>query len=96
MEKFTAHSLALVYQAGIANVFSCDVLATTPGKRNAKRLLQHAFVACEWFARGAQAAGAIVAVYSCNKAGDIADLEWTRGMDDCPFRESAHPNPAWL
>jgi len=76
--------IALVYQAGIANVFD-----KTPG--SFRRLLQSDFRSCEFYVRGMKEAGCTVTVYSCNKAGDIAHVPWTLGLDDCPFRDKAHP-----
>lgn len=83
--------IALVYQTGIANVFLVRRYNTTAEGRNAVRLLQHAFSPCEYFARGMLEAGSSLKVYSCNKAGDIAEQQWTEGLDDCPFREQAMP-----
>ena len=85
----TLQLVALVYQGGIANIFAVDSLVQS--SRNARRVLQHAFSPCEWYARGAIAAGAIVHVYSCNFAGDISTLKWTDGLSDCPFRNDAKP-----
>jgi len=84
--------LALVYQAGIANVFEVErhsTYATRRGKTTRK--LQHAFKVCEWYARGARDAGAILRVYSCNVAGDCASVPWTQGTAATPFRDEAHP-----
>jgi len=87
----------LVYQAGIANVFSVKSFDLRKGEdRGEARLLQHAFRSCEDFARGLAAAGVTVRVASCNQAGDIALHDWTPGLDDCPFRDSAHPNTSWI
>ena len=73
----------LVYQGGIANVFE-----QVDGQRGA-RLLQHSFVACEWFCRGLRAAGVEVDVAWCNQAGDIADAKWNwTNFEDAPFSES--------
>lgn len=80
---------ALVYQAGIANVFELT-------EDTVSRILQHAFAACEWFCHGLIAAGETVEVYSCNRAGDIAAADWTRGLSDCPFRDAARPPSAAL
>lgn len=83
--------IALVYQAGIANVFEVNSFNAAPNERKAKRLLQHAFHPCEWFTRGMMEAGATVRVFSCNRAGDIAHVPWAEGLEDCPFRDSAKP-----
>lgn len=74
----------VVYQAGIANVF--DV---TEGKR--ARVLQSSFDACEWFAAGLIAAGTVVSVSACNRAGDIAALPWVTPLSDAPFNVTARP-----
>lgn len=85
--------IALVYQAGIANVFelTCKHDMDNPQARTgpAKRLLQHAFQPCIWYCRGAGYSGAMVRTYSCNMAGDIAAAPWTDGLEDCPFRDNA-------
>ena len=73
---------ALVYQAGIANVFEM------PSK---DRLIQADFRSCEYFCRGLIAAGVNVKIWSCNMVGDIKSQIWAVGLDDCPFREQAHP-----
>jgi hypothetical protein len=81
----------LVYQAGIANVFTVDLFtAHAENSRNAKRLLQHTFAACEWFARGLVAAGAEVRTAACNRAGDIVDATWSNNLDEQPFSDSFH------
>lgn len=79
---------ALVYQAGIANVFEVDCFNLAGGcMRLTRRLLQADFRTCEAFARGMAAAGATVLVASCNVAGDCANVKWTAGVDATPFRE---------
>lgn len=85
----------IVYQTGIANVF-CYELA--PGRSLlARRVMQGTFRDCEIFCHGLKFAGIPVEVASINKAGDIAlfEQDWKPGLDDCPFRESAHPSPTW-
>lgn len=89
--------LALVYQAGIANVFEVKEFSrSNGGRKTTKRLLQHAFSPCEYLCLGAELVGAQVAVYSCNKAGDISTEVWERGLIDCPFAEQAHPSMGFL
>lgn len=83
-----SRNIALVYQAGIANVFEISGDYAT-GERH--RILQHAFIPCEWYAQGLRDNGNNLKVYSCNRAGDIKDAPWVEGMDDCPFRDSANP-----
>ena len=80
----------LVYQAGIANVFEVASFNLSDYGRDAKRILQASFHTCETFARGLGHAGYLVGTASCNKAGDITGLPWTKGTTDCPFRDSAH------
>ena len=76
---------ALVYQAGLANVFCLTEDSIT------RRVLQHAFGPCEWYARGLIEAGQTVEIWSCNQAGDIVDSVWTKGRSDCPFRANTAP-----
>lgn len=86
---------ALVYQGGIANVFQlqpgddCPELPAfgkEPG-RHRRRMLQHAFDACLWFASGLKAAGWQVETFGCQQMGDAANLVWTRNLADCPFAD---------
>lgn len=82
----------LVYQAGIANVFETQYANPTVRLRGTtRRLFQHAFSPCEWYAQGLRDAGCALLVASCNQAGDIATADWSLGLDDCPFREKAQP-----
>lgn len=81
----------LVYQAGIANVFAVDSFNMSDYGRNAKRLLQHAFSPCEYFARGLAAAGFTIRTAHCNQAGDIVNAQWSEDLDAAPFCESFHP-----
>lgn len=69
--------LALVYQTGIANVFRCD---GHPERRT--RLMQADYGSCEWFARGAIAAGAQLEVFHADVAGDCRLAEWVDGKGD--------------
>ncbi len=82
---------AIVYQAGIANVFELDRTVAVQGYRPVKRLAQGDFRTCEAIAQGLMLAGVDVAVYSCNVAGDVSIHDWTRGLGDCPFRDEARP-----
>lgn len=81
----------LVYQAGIANVFSVSSFNMSDFGRDARRLLQADFHSCECFARGLVAAGALVASAQCNQAGDISHSRWSEDLDSAPFSESFHP-----
>lgn len=79
---------ALVYQAGIANVFMVDnFFYQNAEKRNAQRLFQGAFHSAIMFAQGMKAAGATIETFGCNMAGDITNAEWTDALDDLPFSE---------
>ena len=78
---------ALVYQAGIANVFEVDCFNLAPYGREAKRLLQADFTSCAYFARGMKAAGYHVKVLGCNMAGDIAEQKWTDNLKELPFSD---------
>ena len=88
----------LVYQAGIANVFAVDTFDKQPEKRNARRLMQHAFSPCAYFAQGLVAAGVLVTTAVCNRAGDIANAEWSDDLDSAPFSDQfvfvESPRPA--
>ena len=81
----------IVYQGGIANIFEVDSFNLSNYGREARHILQSDFHTCEIFARGLGHAGYRVGSASCNKAGSIIDQKWTQGLNDCPFRDSAHP-----
>jgi hypothetical protein len=80
----------LVYQAGIANVFQVKSLNLADYGRNAVRLMQADFRACENFARGLATAGTLVRSAHCNMAGDIACQTWSLDFDNAPFANSMH------
>lgn len=82
---------ALVYQAGIANVFRVRCFNLAPFGRSAERVMQSDFRTCEAFARGAAEAGAVVHSLACNMAGDIADAQWTDDLDAQPFADKFCP-----
>ena len=79
---------ALVYQAGIANVFQTDC-DTHPLFR--KRLFQSDFRRCEAFARGLEAAGVKLVSLYCNQASDIANADWYSELDNAPFSDKFQP-----
>ena len=89
-----AKRYALVYQAGIANIFSIannlDVNQeghSANGFDNyAKLVLQWDFRTCESFCAGLIEAGATVYILQCNMAGDIVGADWNWELDDAPFR----------
>ena len=74
IEVVVKRQVYLVYQCGIANVF-----IDRAGRL--MRVLQCDFRSCEYFARGAEAVGAVVLVRHCDKAGDIAPCQedWQEG-----------------
>jgi hypothetical protein len=62
----------LVYQCGIANVFRVNV--PFPGQAQTPtytRIMQHAYEPCERFCAGLIEAGAEVAVWHSDSAGDV-------------------------
>jgi hypothetical protein len=81
--------VALVYQNGLANVFVLETYQRpeSPEGRMAKRVLQHDYSACEWFARGMGQCGATVDTYHCDELGDIAARPWKPGPGEL-FQES--------
>lgn len=81
----------LVYQGGIANVFQVECFNLANHGRNAKRLLQADFAACQNFAQGLATAGAVVRTAACNEAGDIAERHWTEDLESVPFSEKFSP-----
>lgn len=83
--------LALVYQAGIANVFVVDTFTTFQSGRNAERLYQGDFRTAETMCHGAALAGAVVRTFACNMAGDVAGTTWTEDLDAQPFSEKFYP-----
>lgn len=83
--------VVLVYQGGIANIFSVECLNMSQFGRNAKRLMQSDFSSCEHFAMGLAAAGVRVMSAACNEAGDIALSKWTTDLDNQPFSDSFRP-----
>jgi hypothetical protein len=88
MARKNSKKYAIVYQAGIANVFQVNCFNDANYGRNANRVLQDCFKFAEWYCRGLMQAGCLVGMFSCNKAGDITEQKWTQGLDDCPFRDS--------
>lgn len=81
----------LVYQAGIANVFAVERINNLTDGRNAARMLQSSFGACENYAAGLAAAGVVVRTAFCNRAGDITNLPWTTKEEDAPFSDRHNP-----
>jgi len=82
---------ALVYQAGIANVFKCRI---HPKQTNAdssarQRVLQGDFRQCGNFCLGLHEMGARVIPAWCNQAGDISALLWHfTDFNQAPFSDS--------
>jgi hypothetical protein len=84
-------SFALVYQAGIANVFRIDCANLEVFGRNAQRIYQGDFRTAEAIAFGLGMAGAIVHTMACNRAGDIIDATWTDDLESQPFSVNFSP-----
>lgn len=79
---------ALVYQAGIANLFEVGAHGYTASMRGTThRIYQGDFHTAAAMARGARMAGADVRTACCNEAGEIAERTWNCDYDDQPFCE---------
>jgi len=81
----------LVYQAGIANVFTVEAFNLAPYGRDAVRVYQGDFRGAEHIAHGMAIAGAMVRTAACNQAGDIVDATWSDDLDAQPFSDRFHP-----
>lgn len=85
----------LVYQAGIANVFSVKSFNMTDYGREAIRIVQGDFHTCESIAYGLKCAGVKVMSATCNMAGDIVGQPWSDNLsdnlEDAPFSDKFHP-----
>ena len=81
------NKIALVYQAGIANVFEVSAFLTHPIGRETKRIHQASFGDCGTFVKGLLYAGYAVRTYACNQAGDITDSIWSTNLDEQPFSD---------
>jgi hypothetical protein len=81
----------LVYQAGIANVFTVQAFNLAPDGREARRVYQGDFRGAEQLARGMGIAGAIVRTAACNQAGDIVNATWSDDLDAQPFSDKFSP-----
>lgn len=82
---------ALVYQAGIANVFAVDCWNLSAFGRNAVRRLQGTFLQGELFAQGLRECGADVKTFACNEAGDIVNSLWSEDLENQPFSDKFKP-----
>lgn len=78
-------NLALVYQSGLANVFT---ITAEPG--SPQRILQSDYHTCETFCRGAKWGGWPIAVYHVDVAGDCSQADWNEGPGDL-WREHKRP-----
>lgn len=79
---------ALVYQGGLANVFSYTGHdPKSAATRMSKRLLQSDFRSCAHFARGLKAAGVQVVTLAANVAGDVALHDWSDDLENQPFSD---------
>ena len=90
-----SRKFVLVYQAGIANVFSVLAFTVKDEGRDAKRIYQGDFHTAEAQLHGMWLAGAKLGVAACNRAGDIAKAEWDTDIDEMPFRDGARPPVAY-
>jgi hypothetical protein len=82
---------ALVYQAGIANVFKVDCWNLQSFGRNAMIVLQGDFRTCETFTNGLAYGKHLVESFACNMAGDIANQPWNGDLDSAPFHQEFRP-----
>jgi hypothetical protein len=90
------HSAILVYQGGIANVFSVSHISEVAERRtDERRLLQTDFRTAEAYCLGLIAAGVEVASMACNQAGNIAHQTWREKVSDAPFYENMRPVGTW-
>lgn len=90
-EERIVEKAVLVYQAGIANVFSVESFNMADYGREARRLKQGAFSECENFALGLAAAGIPVASMHCNMAGDVINQKWSDELPEAPFFDKMRP-----
>ena len=79
--------VVLVYQAGIANVFKVDTFALDNDGRNAVRVYQGDFHSAVMLCRGMELMGAAVKTAACNRAGDIAEADWSDNLEEQPFSD---------
>jgi len=89
--KLTTQRAMLVYQAGIANVFTVAAFNLSDYGRDASRVFQGDFRTAEAIARGMQIAGVCVKSVACNQAGDIIRATWSDDLDAQPFSDSFRP-----
>lgn len=82
---------ALVYQAGIANVFSVECFNLASYGREATRLYQGDFRSAEMFAAGLGTAGVVVRSLACNQTGDVRFATWSDDLDSQPFSDAFRP-----
>ena len=83
--------VALVYQAGIANVFRVNCFNLGPFGRDAMRIYQGDFRGAEMLALGMAMAGSIVQTLACNQAGDIQEAQWSDDLEAQPFSDKFNP-----
>ena len=84
---------ALVYQAGIANVFEIRTANYGTFGREAKRLYQGDFHSAEMFIRGILTGDdkSLAITGYCNMAGDIAEQNWGWELETAPFSDKFRP-----
>ena len=93
-EEAMGHQVfALIYQAGIANVFRIRTGNLGTWGRDARRIYQGSFIGAELFLRGILAGNPMALALSgaCNLAGDIIDQNWNDELEDAPFRDKFNP-----
>ena len=74
----------LVYQAGIANVFTVKCLNLAAYGRDAVRVYQGDISNAHSVAYGMGLTGVCVRTAYCNQAGDIINAKWSEYFDDAP------------
>lgn len=77
----------LVYQGGLANVFSVRCFNLSDFGRSAQRLFQGDFLSAKMMAFGMGTAGSVVRSAACNEPGDITHAHWKDIDEDTPFRD---------
>jgi len=84
---------ALVYQAGIANVFQVRTANYGTFGREAKRIYQGDFRTAETLVKGIIIGDdkALVFTGHCNMVGDVAEQPWSERLDEAPFSDQFRP-----
>ena len=90
-KRLPIRTAALVYQAGIANLFEVSRQRVLPVHRTEHRIAQGDFHTLEAIAYDLMRAGADVQSYACNMAGDVARQVWSSDLSSAPFSSQFHP-----